>query len=180
LISVKAEVRWQQYVWVNKPLMRLPKLIDTNTTAGEAVILLDREKARLLRLCRVLETMADGLPAAITKPQAIPVLKNTGTALRRHIALQELLIFPYIRDEQRGPNRVEGALRQLEYEHASDDALMIEIIEAVMMPGLPRSVPQIERFGCLLRHFFEGHRRHCAWETEVLGPLVRSLLPLRS
>jgi hypothetical protein len=156
-----------------KQTEREAQLFGTGISPGEAVFLLERGQMPLLDLCITLEAIADRLPAAIADAQTLVALEKTETALRRHIALQEQRIFPYLRARQRGSNDIEGALRQLEYEHAHDNALIIEIIETAVTADLLPARPQIERFACLLRQFFEGYRRHCVWEREILGPICR-------
>ena len=118
--------------------------------------------------------MADSLPAGLQPGKAFGLLKFTEAALQQHIALQERVIFTALR-EGSGGDHVERVLRQLEYEHAYDSALIIEMAEMVTVVPSAKS-PEIERFGYLLRHFFEGHRRHYAWETEILRPFVKAAL----
>jgi hemerythrin-like domain-containing protein len=154
--------------------MPIASLLDPNTTGAQAVSRLEREQARLLRSCRLLEAMADSLPAGFQPSKALDLLKFTEAALQQHIALQERVIFTFLRRGSAG-DQVECILRQLEYEHGYDSALIIEMAEMVTVVPSSNS-PDIERFGYLLRHFFEGHRRHCAWETIILNPFVKAAL----
>jgi hemerythrin-like domain-containing protein len=148
-------------------------LLKTDTTLDETILLLEREQGWLLYLCNQLETFADSLPAGFDQARAICLLQRTEAALRRHISLQEGVIFPTLIKGERA-RKLGLILGQLEYEHSSDSALILETIETVMTQGFYARV-QAERFGCLLRHFFEGHRRHLAWETQVLDPFVRAI-----
>jgi hemerythrin-like domain-containing protein len=154
--------------------MPIASLLDPNTTGAEAVSRLEREQARLLRSCRLLEAMADSLPGGFQPSKALGLLKFTEAALQQHIALQERVIFTALRGGSAG-GQVERILRQLEYEHGYDSALIIEMTEMVSAAH-PAKSPDIERFGYLLRHFFEGQRRHYAWETMILNPFVKAAL----
>jgi iron-sulfur cluster repair protein YtfE (RIC family) len=152
-------------------------LIETKTPRPEAILLLEREQTRLLRSCLLLEAMADSLPSGFKQEHALLLLKDTEAALQRHITLQEQVIFPQLRSASGEGAQIERILHQLEYEHSSDSALIIEIIESAMTLELFARTAQVERFGCLLRHFFEGHRRHCAWETQILSLICQRRPP---
>ena len=153
-------------------------LININTNPAEALVLLDRENARLNQLCATLEAMADALPAAIGSVETIDILKSTASALDRHIELQEIILFPCLRRGANTSFHLEGALRQLEYEHCADKALIIEIIETAMRPPPAAARFVTEPFGYLLRLFFECYRRHSAWENEVLVPSLHDITRL--
>ena len=118
--------------------------------------------------------MADSLPAGFRPSKALGLLKFTEATLQQHITLQEKVIFKDLRGKSAG-DQVERILRQLEYEHAYDSALIIEIVEMLTAAPSAKSF-DTGRFGYLLRHFFEGHRRHCAWETLILNPFVKAAL----
>lgn len=140
---------------------------------AKAIRLLGEEKASMLSQCTLLEKMADSLPSAFLLPNVTQILGHTERSLKRHIELQEGILFPCLRALQ--PEHVTELLAQCEYEHASDTGLIVEIIEAAMdghLGGQNRAVV----FGCLLRQFFEGQRRHLAWESESLRRFV-SVLP---
>ncbi len=134
-------------------------------------MLLERENARLWRLCAQMEAMADRLPAAFKAKRTLRLLQLTELSLKRHIALQEQFIFPNIRKTD--GRRIDRLLEHCEYEHASDGGLLVEIMETAIDPGLPGDKARVEPFGCLLRHFFEGKRRHLAWEKQMLEPFMK-------
>jgi hemerythrin-like domain-containing protein len=142
---------------------------------GEAFLaLLERDQMRLLRLCAALETIADGLPGAGRCDKTARVLAFLDNAFARHVFLHEKCLFPLIRSLEEKKERVEPALRQLEFEHSADRGLIVEISSAFM--GARASQVQTEALGYLLRAFFENYRRHCVWEREVLYPIARKLL----
>ncbi len=141
---------------------------------GEAFLaLLERDQMRLLRLCVALEKVADGLPGAGHHRKTVKVLSFLDKAFARHVFLHEKCLFPLIRslEEKKGP--VEAVLRQLEFEHAADHGLIVEIASAFMAQPGAQEAPAL---GYLLRAFFENYRRHCVWERSVLYPIAKRLL----
>ncbi|MGA7328625.1 MAG: hemerythrin domain-containing protein [Rhodomicrobium sp.] len=150
---------------------QLQRLLDISPRRDEAVLLLERENARLLRLCAQMEAMADRLPAAFKAKRTLRLLQLTELSLKRHTAIQEQIIFPTIRE--RAGRQIDRLLKQCEYEHASDGGLLIEILERAINPGHSSDRTRVEAFGCLLRHFFEGKRRHLEWEKQALEPFMK-------
>jgi hemerythrin-like domain-containing protein len=144
---------------------------------GEAFLaLLERDQTRLLRLCAALEKIADGLPAASRSHKTARVLAFLDKAFARHVFLHEKCLFPLIRSLEEKKERVEPVLRQLEFEHAADHGLIVEIASAFMQAGALQVQSEAQSHGYLLRAFFENYRRHCVWERAVLYPMARKLL----
>jgi hypothetical protein len=117
-----------------------------------------------------METIADGLPEARHRRRTSRVLAFLEKAFARHVFLHEKCLFPLVRSlvEHRGAEEL--VLRQLEFEHAADGGLVVEIASAFA------GQPEPQTLGYLLRAFFEHYRRHCVWERTVLYPLARKLL----
>jgi iron-sulfur cluster repair protein YtfE (RIC family) len=144
---------------------------------GEAFLaLLERDQMRLLRLCAALEKIADGLPGAGRCHKTARVLAFLDKAFARHVFLNEKCLFPLIRSLEEKKERVDPVLRQLEFEHAADHGLIVEIASAFMGPCASHVQSEAQGLGYLLRAFFENYRRHCVWEREVLYPIARKLL----
>ncbi len=142
---------------------------------GEAFLaLLERDQMRLLRLCAALEKIADGLPATGHQKMTGKVLAFLDKAFARHVFLHEKCLFPLIRSLEEKNEAIELLLRELEFEHAADRGLIMEITSAYM--GRDSRNAGLEALGYLLRSFFENYRRHSAWERTTLYPLVRTHL----
>lgn len=142
---------------------------------GEAFLsLLERDQARLLRLCAALERIADGLPATGHLIKTGRVLAFLDKAFSRHVFLHEKCLFPLIRSLEENNKPLELMLRELEFEHSADRGLIVEILSAFM--GRDSRNAGLEALGYLLRSFFENYRRHSAWERAVLYPLARGHL----
>jgi iron-sulfur cluster repair protein YtfE (RIC family) len=140
---------------------------------GEAFLsLLERDQMRLLRLCTALEKIADGLPGSGQHDKTAKVLAFLDKAFARHVFIHEKCVFPLVRSLEEKREPVELILSQLEFEHAADHGLIVEIASAFMGgAGL-----EAQALGYLLRGFFENYRRHCAWERNALYPIVRKHL----
>lgn len=129
----------------------------------------------MLTLCSSLEAMADTLSPRFCFDTVIELLERLNAALSEHIELQEAFLFPKLRLET-AESEIEPVLAQLEYEHAYGNGLLIEVTESVVTrPRTTPSCADLERIGCLLRHVFEGNRRHLAWEAAALNPLVTKM-----
>ena len=129
---------------------------------------------RLLRLCAALERIADGLPGVHSKTGK--VLSFLDKAFARHVFIHEKCLFPLIRSLEDNKEPTELILRQLEFEHAADRGLIVEIACAYMGRMAGNAGYEAQMFGYMLRAFFENYRRHCAWERNVLYPLARKIL----
>ncbi len=140
---------------------------------GEAFLaLLERDQRRLLRLCATLESAADRLPASrhqVKKPRMLTFLNG---AFARHVFLHEKCLFPLMRSLASQKAFIEPILSQLEFEHASDHGLVLEITSSLVNGG-PGNLADAHAFGYLLRCFFENCRRHQHWERCVLYPIAR-------
>lgn len=143
---------------------------------GEAFLaMLDRDQRRLLRLCAALEKIADGLPATLPQRRTARVLSFLNKAFNRHIFLHEKCLFPIVRSLAEARAAIEPVLAQLEYEHASDHGLVLEITSAFVNESRGETGIGAHILGFLLRSFFENYRRHHAWEKEILYPFARKL-----
>ena len=142
---------------------------------GEAFLtLLERDQMRLLRICAALEKIADGLPGTGHQKKTGKVLAFLDKAFSRHVFLHEKCLFPLIRSLEEKNEPLESMLRELEFEHAADRGLIVEILSAFM--GRDSRNTGLEALGYLLRSFFENYRRHAAWERATLYPIVRKHL----
>ena len=95
---------------------------------GEAfLVLLERDRRRLLRLCAALEKLADGLPRSCLGGRTARLLSFLNKAYDRHIFLYEKCLFPLVKSIAGPKVAIAPILAQLEYEHASDHGSVHEI-----------------------------------------------------
>ena len=144
---------------------------------GEAfLVILERDRRRLLRLCAALEKLADGLPRSCISGRATRLLSFLNRAYDRHIFLHEKCLFPLVRSIAGPKVAIASILAHLEYEHASDHGSVHEIESAFLNRSCGQPGVDICVLGFSLRSFFENCRRHLAWEANVLQPIVHDLL----
>ncbi len=136
--------------------------------------LLERDQRRLLRLCARLEKIADGLPVAAHQKKSAEILAFLEKAFSQHVFLHEKCLFPLVRSLEDKSDAIERMLSQLEFEHAADRGLIVEILSAFM--GRDFRNAGLEALGYLLRSFFENYRRHSAWERMTLYPIIKKHL----
>lgn len=141
-----------------------------------ALALIREEQSSHLMICSILEGIADGLPAAVDLRLtrcAVPLLTES---VQRHVSLQENCLFPVLRASAglRGEN-VEDVLEQLAQEHSEDQSLALEIADTLTEFLENRDILNADTLGYLLRCFFEGFRRHAAWERLFLDRFAKRL-----
>ena len=143
---------------------------------GDPIAILERDQDEYLKLCHALEEVADALPGNVDfiKAEAAVLLLRDGFA--NHVSAQEEVLFPALRRRAAPGDRIDVLLGQAEYEHAVDQGLAVEVSEALASLIEQRHTANPEMVGYLLRCFFEGYRRHAAWERNVINVICRQRL----
>lgn len=116
-----------------------------------------------LSLCNELEQIADSLPSNINRQKCLYAAKVLCPLIRRAHQAEESLLFPRVVSLQPGANPLMAALDRLKYEHLEDECYAEELTEALLRLGSGEPV-NTEAVGYMLRGFFEGLRRHIAFE----------------
>ncbi len=144
--------------------------------SGDPIAILERDQDEYLKLCHALEEVADALPGNVDfiKAEAAVLLLRDGFA--NHVSAQEEVLFPALRRRAAPGDRIDVLLGQAEYEHAVDQGLAVEVSEALASLIDQRHTANPEMVGYLLRCFFEGYRRHAAWERNVIYVICRQRL----
>jgi hemerythrin-like domain-containing protein len=134
----------------------------------DPIAILQNEQEEYLKLCTALEEIADALPGNVDFAKAEAAAKLLRDGFASHISSQQDFLFPLLRQRAKDNEAIEVFLAQLEYEHAADQGLAVEVAEALSELVEHRITVNPEMVGYLLRCFFEGYRRHSAWEKHVL------------
>lgn len=134
------------------------------------------EHAMQLELCDALEFIADSLPDAIDKRLVREVISILEHGLEAHFRAEEQLLFPLLRRRGGGDHSLIAALDQLEMEHVRDEDISSELLEELNYVAAHGQARNADMLGYMLRGFFEGQRRHIAWENKVVVPAARRLL----
>lgn len=127
-----------------------------------------------LRLCDSLEYIADGLPDSFDRRLAKSAATLLEQGLAHYVRFEDEQLFPLVR--RRSEPYIAGALSQLETEHVRDQAFALEISEELERLCASAVCQNPEMLGYMLRGFFEGRRRHIAWENTVVIPVARQVL----
>lgn len=133
---------------------------------SEMVAWLNNAHTEQLALCDELEEIADSLPANINRQKCIYAAKALGPTIRSLHQYEETVLFPRVRQSKRGQAEDE-TLSRLRYEHLEDEGYAEELTEALFKIGSNDPV-NMEAVGYMLRGFFEGLRRHIAFERSHL------------
>ncbi|AYD00994.1 hypothetical protein NCHU2750_16040 [Neorhizobium sp. NCHU2750] len=148
----------------NARLVDLPDL-----QAGQAAMIVRILKVQdeKLALCNELEQIADSLPASVDRQKCIYAAQALCPLIRRAHRDEETLLFPQLARLQPGIGPLSATLDRLKYEHFEDECYAEELTEALFRLGADEPVND-EAIGYMLRGFFEGLRRHIAFEKAHL------------
>lgn len=135
-------------------------------TDSEIIAWLRDAYGEQLALCDELEEIADSLPANINRQKCIYAAKALGPMIRTIHHYEETVLFPRIR-QRSGSSDQDETLSRLRYEHLEDEGYAEELTEALFKLGSNGPV-NVEAVGYMLRGFFEGMRRHIAFEQSQL------------
>lgn len=151
-----------------KPIV--PRMSDTPPlAAGEAdmrsLAWLRHAHQEQLALCGELEDIADSLPANVNRQKCIYAAKALGPLIRGVHHYEETVLFPLIASRL-GHDYAE-TIDRLKFEHCEDECFAEELTDSLLKLGAGAAV-NMEATGYMLRGFFEGMRRHIAFEREFL------------
>ena len=124
-----------------------------------------------LRLCTELEEIADSLPAKINRQKCIYAAKALGPMIKDAHHYEDTVLFPVL--ESRAPRSpdLDKTLARLKFEHFEDECFAEELAERLLLLGSGRAGINMEATGYMLRGFFEGMRRHIAFEHDYFTAL---------
>lgn len=132
----------------------------------EIVAWLRSAHAEQLALCDELEEIADSLPSNINKQKCIYAAKTLVPMIQALHRYEETVLFPRVQQKNAVADSGE-TLSRLRYEHLEDEGYAEELTETLLKLGSSDPV-NIEAVGYMLRGFFEGMRRHIAFEQAHL------------
>nr|CAD6413495.1 hemerythrin domain-containing protein [Rhizobium sp. Q54] len=132
----------------------------------EMVAWLASAHAEQLALCDELEEIADSLPANVNKQKCIYAAKALMPMIQALHRYEETVLFPRVQ-QRNGADSQGETLSRLRYEHLEDEGYAEELTETLLKLGSDDPV-NVEAVGYMLRGFFEGMRRHIAFERAHL------------
>ncbi len=130
-----------------------------------------------LALCQQLEEIADSLPNNINRQQCLFAAKALGPLIQGVHHYEEKVLFPWLETVLTARPELVETLNRLKFEHCEDECFSEELVDTLTRLGANDRTVNIEATGYMLRGFFEGIRRHIAFEKEhLLGQLSPELL----
>lgn len=123
-------------------------------------------------LCSGLEALADALPDQVDTQRCLLMARRIFPVMRRAHEFEEKELFPALRSAYGESSKLAPTLERLRYEHWEDEAYAGELSESLGDFAVDREGCNIESLAWMLRGFFEGLRRHIAFEREHILPLV--------
>ncbi|MEN0088618.1 MAG: hemerythrin domain-containing protein [Pseudomonadota bacterium] len=125
-----------------------------------------------LRLCVALERIADDLPQKVCRQSCLHAARSIYPIIKSAHRFEEDSLFPAIREAfANQPNSPDSPFQRLMEEHWEDESFGQEIAE-VMREFVAGRDTNTDKLSYMLRGFFEGLRRHIAFEKQVFGPVL--------
>lgn len=126
-----------------------------------------------LALCDELEAVADSLPRDIDQQRCLTLARAICPTVARAHLLEENILFPALHRRWSNVPGLAETLERLRFEHYEDMCFAEEVHDALLSVGRGEPTPSAAAIGYMLRGFFEAVRRHIAFESELLVPLLR-------
>lgn len=125
-----------------------------------------------LALCQRLEEVADDLPALTDSQMCLHLSKKILPMIREAHDYEEKTLFPLLMASDELDAGLKSTLERLRYEHWEDESFADEISDGLFRFVTDRAHSNAETLAYMLRGFFEGLRRHIAFEREHILPLI--------
>lgn len=136
-------------------------------------VLLDHHSV-LLKLCNSLEKIADSLPAIPNTQECLVICRDIFPIVKKAHNFEEKVLFPILNGTQEDNAKLDKNLERLCYEHWEDESFAEEISDVFRTYLDAPKKSDAEKLAYMLRGFFEGIRRHIAFETEYLLPMLKT------
>ena len=129
--------------------------------------------SELYDLCNQLEEIADALPENVDGQKLLTIARRIFPTIKTAHYFEEKRIFPHIRVEAEAESDLFHSLERLQYEHWEDESFAEEVSDGLIRFVSDTDQPSPDTLAYMLRGFFEGLRRHIAFESEHILPLLR-------
>ena len=128
-----------------------------------------------IALCNELENIADSLPDRVNAQDCLHVARSIYPTVRKAHDFEENELFPMLKSRFESDTQLLEALNRLHFEHWEDESFAEEVADGLKAFVAKRERANPEVLAYMLRGFFEGLRRHIAYEQDHLCPLVKQL-----
>lgn len=140
-------------------------------SAGAILAELARYHLELDQMCAGLEQIADALPAQVNQEQCAGLARSMNDVIARAHAYEEAAVFPLMRQIAKEPG-TDDTIERLRFEHWEDESFAAELQETLCRFAMGEDRDRVDALAWMLRGFFEGLRRHIAFEREHVMPLL--------
>jgi hemerythrin-like domain-containing protein len=125
----------------------------------------------LSAICAKLENIADGLPENVDRQDCMKLARTIYPTIVSAHKFEEGIVFPLLRRTSRQPG-IDDTIERLRFEHWEDESFAAELQETLCGFVTGRESGRVETLAWMLRGFFEGLRRHIAFEREHVMPML--------
>lgn len=122
--------------------------------------------------CDRLEATADLLPNGIDQQDCLLLAQNVVPLVRNAHCFEEVTVFPALLADPATPEGIKLAIERLRFEHAGDEYFADDLCLSLRQFVVDRSEANVDSLTWMLRGFFEGLRRHVAFERAFILPLL--------
>ncbi|MFD0917002.1 hemerythrin domain-containing protein [Pseudahrensia aquimaris] len=140
--------------------------------AGEIKRLMNDHHQRQLSLCSELESIADGLPDHADTQHMLVVSRSLYSTVKAAHDFEEKRVFPFLQAMGLEDEAMAQSLERLRFEHWEDESFAEELSDGLRRQVMQGDEHSSETLSYMLRGFFEGIRRHIAFEVEHVLPIM--------
>ncbi len=123
--------------------------------------------------CKRLEMAADLLPDGIEAQDCLLLAQSVVPLIKRAHEFEEQVIFPALLAATEAPTGLPQTIDRLRFEHLGDEEFASDLCISLRQFVIDRNSANIDALSWMLRGFFEGLRRHIAYERDHILPLVQ-------
>lgn len=152
----------------------------TNNSINEIILTLNNHQNNIRHLCDNLEKIADSLPSNIDNNLCQSTAENIYSALKSSHDFEEKNVFSFLKTNDPENFKLSQSLERLHFEHLEDQGFAEEVCDALKLVMTDRLEKNPASTGYMLRGFFEGLRRHLAFEQEHILPILINHLEARN
>lgn len=134
------------------------------------VVELYRHHRKQLEICDRLEKLADSLPGDIDRQECLSISWQIFPTIKAAHEFEEKELFPALTKKCVDPETLSKSLERLRFEHWEDESSAEDLSVALRSVVSDPKRENPDKLAYMLRGFFEGMRRHIAFETEHLLP----------
>ena len=136
---------------------------------------MNQHRGEQLELCKSLEDIADSLPDSVEPQICLQTARALYPAVKSAHEFEEEQLFPILDRLKKADPALDASMERLRYEHWEDESYSQELTDVLMDWARGGNRRNPEATGYMLRGFFEGLRRHIAFEMDHIIPLIQKM-----